>query len=79
MVLGRFFNVFIYLPSLSHGDSFSSQKGHKKCDSTALTTCFYTVRGGAINKKRSRMEDWSTLLFLLEYLYETVDVNRKSH
>ena len=25
------------------------------------------------------MEDWSTLLFLLEYLYETVDVNRKSH
>ena len=25
------------------------------------------------------MEDWSTLLFLLEYLYETVDVNGKSH
>ena len=25
------------------------------------------------------MEDWSTQLFLLEYLYETVDVNRKSH
>ena len=25
------------------------------------------------------MEDWSTLLFLLEYLYETVDINRKTY
>ena len=25
------------------------------------------------------MEDWSTLLFLLEYLYETVDVDRKAY
>ena len=25
------------------------------------------------------MEDWSTLLFLLEYLYETVDVNGKTY
>ena len=25
------------------------------------------------------MEDWSTLLFLLENLYETIDVNGKSH
>ena len=25
------------------------------------------------------MEDWSTLLFLLEYLYETVDINRKAY
>lgn len=25
------------------------------------------------------MEDWSTLLFLLEYLYETIDVDRKAY
>lgn len=25
------------------------------------------------------MEDWSTLLFLLEYLYETVDIDRKAY
>ena len=25
------------------------------------------------------MEDWSTLLFLLEYLYETVDIDRKTY
>ena len=25
------------------------------------------------------MEDWSTLLFLLEYLYETIDVDRKAN
>ena len=25
------------------------------------------------------MEDWSTLLYLLEYLYETVDINRKAY
>ena len=25
------------------------------------------------------MEDWSTLLFLLEYLHETVDINRKAY
>ena len=25
------------------------------------------------------MEDWSTLLFLLEYLYKTVDIDRKAY
>ena len=25
------------------------------------------------------MDDWSTLLFLLEYLYETIDVDRKAY
>ena len=25
------------------------------------------------------MEDWSTLPFLLEYLYETVDIDRKAY
>lgn len=25
------------------------------------------------------MEDWSILLFLLEYLYETVDIDRKAY
>ena len=25
------------------------------------------------------MEDWSTLLFILEYLYETVDIDRKAY
>ena len=25
------------------------------------------------------MDDWSTLLFLLEYLYETIDVHRKAY
>ena len=30
---------------MSHRDSISFENGHKKCDSTALTTCFYTVRG----------------------------------
>ena len=25
------------------------------------------------------MNDWSTLLFLLEYLYETIDVDRKAY
>lgn len=25
------------------------------------------------------MEDWSTLLFILEYLYKTVDINRKAY
>lgn len=25
------------------------------------------------------MEGWSTLLFLLEYLYETIDVDRKAY
>ena len=25
------------------------------------------------------MEDWSTLLFILEYLYKTVDIDRKAY
>ena len=45
----------------------------------ALTTCFYTVRGGTINEKEQIMETRSTLLFLLEYLYETVDIDRKAY
>ena len=56
----------------------SSPKGYKKCDSTALTTYFYIVRA-VLSENRSRMEDWSTLLFLLEYLYETVDIDRKAY
>ena len=37
---------------MSHRGSISFENGHKKCDSTALTTCFYTVRGVLLIKKK---------------------------
>ena len=57
MVLGRFFNVFIYILPYLIGAVSVLKTDIKKCDSTALTTCFYTVRGGAINKKEA---GWKT-------------------
>ena len=44
MVLGCFFNVFIHLPPYLMGTVSVLKKNIKKCDSTALTTCFYIVR-----------------------------------
>ena len=37
---------------MSHRGSISFENGHKKCDSTALTTYFYTVRGVLLIKKK---------------------------
>lgn len=63
---------------MSHRGSISFENGHKKCDSTALTTCFYTVRGVLLIKKK---QDGRLVhpAILLEYLYETVDIDRKAY
>ena len=62
---------------MSHRGSISFENGHKKCDSTALTTYFYIVRAVLSEKKQDGRLVHPAIL--LEYLYETVDIDRKAY